>query len=40
MLHYNTTHPGPYTVPEQIPGNVQHPLFECVIQRAAMAARG
>jgi hypothetical protein len=40
MLHYASAHPGPYAVPEQIPGNVQHALFECVIPRAALVAPG
>ena len=40
MLHYASAHPGPYAVPAQIPGNVQHALFECVIPRAALVAPG
>jgi hypothetical protein len=36
-LHYGSPHPGLYAVPEQIPGNVQHAQFECVIPRGAMA---
>jgi hypothetical protein len=40
MLHYTSAHPGPYAVPEQIPGNVQHAVFECVIPRAALVAPG
>jgi hypothetical protein len=39
-LHYSSAHPGPYAVPEQIPGNVQHAVFECVIPRAALVAPG
>jgi hypothetical protein len=38
MLHYASAHPGPYAVPQQIPGNVQHALFECVVPRAALVA--
>jgi hypothetical protein len=37
-LHYRSPDPGLYAVPEQIPGNVQHAQFECVIPRGAMAA--
>jgi hypothetical protein len=37
-LHYGSPDPGLYAVPEQIPGNVQHAQFECVIPRGAMAA--
>jgi hypothetical protein len=40
MLHYTSAHPGPYAVPEQIPGNVQHAVFECAIPRAALVAPG
>jgi hypothetical protein len=40
MLHYTSAHPGPYAVPQQIPGNVQHAVFECVIPRAALVAPG
>jgi hypothetical protein len=34
-LHYASPTPGPGALPEQIPGNVQQALFECVIPWAA-----
>jgi hypothetical protein len=37
-LHFGSTRPGLYAVPEQIPGNIQQAQFECVIPRGAMAA--
>lgn len=37
-LHFDSAEPGLYAVPEQIPGNIQHAQFECVIPRGAMAA--
>ncbi len=39
-LHYASPHPGPYAVPQPIPGNIQHAVFECVIPRAALVAPG
>jgi hypothetical protein len=36
-LHYAAQSPGPNALPEQIPGNVQQALFECVIPWAATA---